>query len=90
MRRAPDIRTSEITPEALYLGRRQFIAAASVAALDLTVPSIGRARARQARADDKPNSYEDITHYNNFYEFGTDKESPSQVAGSLKKTRLPL
>jgi sulfoxide reductase catalytic subunit YedY len=33
---------------------------------------------------EKMNSWEDITTYNNFYEFGTDKESPSQLAGRLK------
>jgi len=34
--------------------------------------------------DEKPNSWEQITTYNNFYEFGTDKESPSLYAKSLK------
>jgi len=33
---------------------------------------------------DKVNSYEDITTYNNYYEFGTDKEDPSQNAGSFR------
>src|SRR5437879_560552 len=33
---------------------------------------------------DKPNSYQDITTYNNFYEFGTEKEDPSNNAGKLK------
>jgi len=32
----------------------------------------------------KPNSYEDITTYNNFYEFGTDKSDPSKYAHNLK------
>ena len=27
---------------------------------------------------EKPNAYQDITTYNNFYEFGTDKDDPSQ------------
>lgn len=31
-----------------------------------------------------PTSYQDITHYNNFYEFGTGKEDPARNAGSLK------
>ena len=34
--------------------------------------------------DEKPNSYDDITGYNNFYEFGTDKEDPARYAGKLK------
>jgi sulfoxide reductase catalytic subunit YedY len=33
---------------------------------------------------DKPTSYQDITSYNNFYEFGTDKADPARSAGSLK------
>jgi len=33
---------------------------------------------------DKLTPFADITHYNNYYEFGTDKESPAKTAGSLK------
>jgi sulfoxide reductase catalytic subunit YedY len=33
---------------------------------------------------DAPNRFEEIAHYNNFYEFGTDKESPGETAGTLK------
>jgi sulfoxide reductase catalytic subunit YedY len=33
--------------------------------------------------EDKPNSYEDITHYNNYYEFGTDKRDPSEHSGGF-------
>ena len=83
IRRAPDIRSSEITPESAYLDRRSFLAAAGFAALDAAVP-VGRARVRRTRNDDKPNSYQDITHYNNFYEFGTGKEDPAENAGSLR------
>jgi sulfoxide reductase catalytic subunit YedY len=84
IRRAADIRSSEITPESLYLGRREFVAAASAAVLGLAAPSVGRAASRRAAADDKPNSYDDITHYNNFYEFGTDKDDPARTAGGLR------
>ena len=34
--------------------------------------------------DEKPTRYEDITHYNNFYEFGTDKTDPAANSGTLK------
>src|SRR5262245_6118129 len=34
--------------------------------------------------NEKPNSYQDITTYNNFYEFGTEKDDPSNNAGPLK------
>ncbi len=37
-----------------------------------------------AIAMDKPTAYADITSYNNFYEFGTDKADPAQYAKSLK------
>lgn len=84
IRRAPDIRPSEITPEPLYFGRREFVAAASAAAVGLAAPALGRAAPVPARTDDKPNSYEDITHYNNYYEFGTDKGDPAAKAGSLR------
>ena len=36
------------------------------------------------RLQEKPNSYEEITTYNNYYEFGTDKEDPSQNSGAFK------
>ena len=82
--RSPDLSSSEITPEQHYFGRREFIAAASAAALGLAAPAAARAAVRPRAGDDKPNSFEDITHYNNFYEFGTDKEDPARNAGSLK------
>ncbi len=84
IRRAPDIRSSEITPEPLYFGRREFIAAASAAAAGLALPPALQAMPAGRSADDKPNSLEDITHYNNFYEFGTDKEDPAKHAGTLR------
>jgi sulfoxide reductase catalytic subunit YedY len=91
IRRAPDVRSSEITPERLYFGRREFIAAASAAALEaapavalLRNGNILRAAPAVRGADDKPNSFEDITHYNNFYEFGTDKEDPAKYAVTLR------
>jgi methionine sulfoxide reductase catalytic subunit len=34
--------------------------------------------------DEKLNSFEDITSYNNFYEFGTGKDDPARYAGRLK------
>ncbi len=92
---APDIRSSEITPQGLYLRRREFIsgAAAVAAGLALTGPFTGQADAQTAGpgklarlatikksgygAGEKLNSYDDITSYNNFYEFGTDKDEPA-------------
>ncbi|HJS48578.1 MAG TPA: mononuclear molybdenum enzyme YedY, partial [Gemmatimonadales bacterium] len=71
--RPPDIPFAEVTPEELYLRRREFLAATGAAALALACGP-GRAGAERLRdtADpDEPTPYEDVTGYNNFYEFGT-------------------
>src|SRR5574341_891338 len=92
IRRPPDIRASEITEERVYLNRRAFIKAAAgaagAAAAGLALP-LGAAAAangldRGQGSDDKPTPYEDITSYNNFYEFGTDKADPAKNAHTLK------
>ncbi len=36
--------------------------------------------------DERPNTWDQITTYNNYYEFGTDKDSPSYMARSFKPT----
>ncbi len=86
IRRAPDLKSSDITPEPLYFRRREFLASVAGAAAGVAVPRLARAAARGARAgdDDKPTPYDDITHYNNYYEFGTDKDDPSKNAGSFR------
>ncbi len=69
---------SDVTPKALFMSRRQWMTgAASIAAL------AAASRAAQAAVEDVPNSFEDITRYNNFYEFGYDKEDPYRNAGQL-------
>jgi sulfoxide reductase catalytic subunit YedY len=86
-----DIRPSEITPRELFYGRRRFLQlAAGASALALLPPGLeaGQKLPDVRKSDyvlaDKTTPYEDITRYNNFYEFGTDKESPAKLAGSLK------
>jgi methionine sulfoxide reductase catalytic subunit len=86
IRRAPDLKSSEITPESAYLDRRSFMAAATAAVAGMAVPPLARgpwASLRRAD-DDKPTSYDDITHYNNYYEFGTGKDDPAHYAGALQ------
>ena len=69
--------TDQITPKALWLNRRQILAgAAGLGALGLT----GQAAAQ----DLEPNSFEDITSYNNYYEFGTGKDDPKINAQKLQ------
>jgi len=46
--------------------------------------SAGRSSVAGALVMDKPTSYDDLTHYNNFYEFGTDKSDPGRLADSLQ------
>lgn len=86
IRRPDDIASSEITPESLYLDRRQFMGAAGALALGaLAVPSALRAAPSAGRMqDDKLTTEEDATSYNNYYEFGTDKEDPKEYSKNFK------
>ena len=72
---------SDVTPQAAFLNRRQLIAGAA-AGFGLA----GVAGASNAKEALTPNSWEDITQYNNFYEFGTGKTDPSEYAGALTTT----
>ena len=95
IRKAPDIRSSEITPKSLYLRRREFIQAASgaavAAAAALAPPDASAQRGRKLNnlvksrfsTNERQNSYEEITGYNNFYEFGSNKEDPRIFARSF-------
>ncbi|HQW52317.1 MAG TPA: hypothetical protein PL082_09690, partial [Tepidiformaceae bacterium] len=81
IRRPPDIRTAEITDERHYLSRREWLVAAGLTAAAITPERLAAATGRLVQgADDKPTSYKDITTYNNFYEFGTDKSDPAENA----------
>jgi sulfoxide reductase catalytic subunit YedY len=90
------IRSSELTPKALYLRRRQFLALGAAGAGALLLPRGARAaetphgrkldstKPGQPSTDEKKTSFEEITHYNNFYEFGTDKDDPARHASKLQ------
>jgi sulfoxide reductase catalytic subunit YedY len=87
IRRPPDIPASEITDDSLFRSRRAFLAAAGFGVAGVAAaltPGAAYARALVERGDDKLTPFEDITHYNNFYEFGTDKEEPARNAGQLR------
>ena len=76
------LKWSDVTPRSEYLNRRAFIAAGMAS---LATPAVGLTGAPSAfSTDEKPNSLEDITNYNNFYEFGTGKTDPAEYSGSLK------
>ena len=94
IRRPPDISSSEITHEGLYRNRREFIrATAGALAAGALSPGLLAACGRPgARADvagvsgaqDELTPFKDVTTYNNFYEFGTDKADPHELGGTLK------
>ena len=95
IRRASPIPSSEITDARVYLNRREFMRAAGAAAVGaLTGPASAAAAAGQSplagikpkvvTTDEKWNGFEEITSYNNFYEFGTGKDDPQRNAGRLK------
>jgi len=95
-----DISSSEITPRRDYMNRRVFMAAAAagVAAAAggralCSVMSPNRVQAAEKLATVKSplsttglalTPFEDITHYNNFYEFGVNKDDPAKYSGSLR------
>ena len=93
IKKASDIRPSEITSKTNYLNRRTFIRAGSIAGASIlagpaaaaVVPNESRAKLPNVlesalSTDEAPNSYDDVTGYNNFYEFGTGKEDPARYA----------
>ena len=77
----PDLKDRDVTPEAVYLNRRSLIAG-GVAGLGLA--GLAGTRALAAPENLELNSWEDITQFNNFYEFGTRKGDPARYAGQMK------
>jgi sulfoxide reductase catalytic subunit YedY len=90
MKAAPEsgILPSELTPEAVYFGRRDFMArAASLslagAALRARAEGVGAAAPGLAPGE-RLNRWEEITGYNNFYEYSPDKQAVAVLAQNLK------
>jgi methionine sulfoxide reductase catalytic subunit len=90
---ANPIVASEITPRALSEHRRLVLQAAalglsSVPASWLCAQTSGAQKLATRPGPfplmEKPTAYKDVTTYNNFYEFGTEKSDPAKYAGSLK------
>jgi sulfoxide reductase catalytic subunit YedY len=98
IRRPNDIPSSEITPEHVYVNRRRFIKAAAAGAAGLAVgadlvsaeqPAQSqefppRFATMRSELDEELNSYQAVTTYNNFYEFGTAKEDPHRNSGDFE------
>ncbi len=101
IKRASDIRSSEITDKKLYLNRRDFLRATTATAVATAAGVLGADALVEAKGaphgkkldgitkspfstTEKLNSWEDITSYNNYYEFGTDKDDPEANARNFK------
>ncbi len=100
IRKGGDIRSSEITPKDVYLNRRKFMAGVGAAGATLLAgrfalealnpPLTAQAASLQfvksslSTQGERLTPLKDITGYNNFYEFGTDKGDPEKYAGSLR------
>lgn len=103
--RYPRIHSSEITPEEVWLTRRQWMKAAGAAAATAAVgawplASLAAGKTALAPLPGQPSKQfmlmeattpeKDATSYNNFYEFGMDKEDPMRYAGKLRTTPWTL
>ena len=97
IRKPADLRYSDVTPRPLYVNRRSFLAGSI--ALGAFGALAGTARAAKLEdvkkspynvGDEKVTPLEAITHYNNFYEFGTDKEDPAKNATDFRTSPWTL
>ncbi len=97
IKKQPEIPSSEITDKKLYVNRRAFIAgaaavtaAAALGVHGLVDPEVAAAGTKLQFAkskfstDEKQTPLKDVTNYNNFYEFGTDKYDPANNSGAFK------
>lgn len=97
MKNINDILASEITPQNIFEKRRQLIKLAAMGVFGISQAEVFSRNAfaqsgpklpakvnPQYFVADKLTSYKDVTTYNNFYEFGTDKADPARNAHTLK------
>ncbi|KPP88545.1 MAG: sulfoxide reductase catalytic subunit YedY [Rhodobacteraceae bacterium HLUCCO07] len=77
-----DLSREDVTPESVWMNRRRLMTGAATGAGLGLVGLPGRGSAATGE-ELEPNSYEDITSYNNFYEFGADKGDPKKHAGAM-------
>lgn len=93
--RLPTIPSEQITPESIYQQRRHFMRLGTAALLAPMLP-LGNANAATQdlarlsavpgpfKTDEPMTDREAVTHYNNFYEFGTGKADPARNAHTLE------
>ena len=98
IKKPADIRYSEITPKHIYMNRRNFLAGVPAAFLGRAnccrprrarwrAPNCPTCRRASTRWTRSMNSYQDVSTYNNYYEFGTDKERAGAVRQELQDRR---
>src|SRR4030081_1653137 len=96
LRKSSDLTYADVTPKSVYLDRRKFLFGMGTAGLasiagkrvfDIATPSRRVYAGTKLTTikgpfstDEKINSFNDVTHYNNFYEFGVDKDQPAKNA----------
>ncbi|MBN9279995.1 MAG: protein-methionine-sulfoxide reductase catalytic subunit MsrP [Hyphomicrobium sp.] len=88
IRKSTDIRPSEITDQSVYMRRREFMYGAAALGMAAALPTSAFAMPLSAiksplSTDETLTPLKDVTTYNNFYEFGTDKDDPSKNAHTL-------
>lgn len=100
IKRPDEIKPSEITAESVYQERRRFLGMAAAGSALLaagglllpqrevvaatTLSELGALKKSPFSSDEQLNGLDDITSYNNFYEFGTAKDDPAKYAHMLK------
>src|SRR5229473_4082920 len=97
IRKPPEFRYSQITPKEVYLNRRTFLGAGAAAIGALATPrsmfagdKLSGISKSPLSINEKPTPFDAITHYNNFYEFGSDKEDPSANSGNFRTSPWTL
>ena len=81
-----DLNWSDVTPKDVWLNRRKLMAGAGAVALgSIAGPAAASLNARKTAYGEglELNTWDEITSYNNFYEFGTDKGDPARYSGAL-------
>jgi sulfoxide reductase catalytic subunit YedY len=101
IKKAEDIRSSEITPKSLYLNRRKFLAGAAIAGAaaatglglrEIVSPSatvlagnkIDGVKKSALSTTETVTPCKDVTNYNNYYEFSTEKDEPAKLAQKFR------
>ena len=79
-----DLKQSKVTDEQVFVNRRHLLA--GLAGIGLAGGLASASSAAQRAEELVPNEWEDITNYNNYYEFGTGKSDPAKYAGALSTT----